>query len=231
MVTGTADGRQRTAPSVAAEPTSAEFRGSKGSVVHGVLAMVVWLGVFGYEPHSVLPIGSIALNEPTGFMRLPKVKTLASNAVAFLKSRRGFVRIAMEKGKPLVPVFCFGQLIVVDNVSHSISILLQSHVYKWWKPSGKLYGQICRAIKFTPMIFWGVFGSMKYKVSLSKRFTTSLRGTKRGLAIRIFSCEFFDDQSSSIANRILAKLFLFLHTVYKLDLRVIHHVFMLHSVD
>lgn len=44
MVTGTADGRQRTLPSVAAEPTSAEFRGSKGSVVHGVLAMVVWLG-------------------------------------------------------------------------------------------------------------------------------------------------------------------------------------------
>ncbi|KAF7129715.1 hypothetical protein RHSIM_Rhsim10G0190500 [Rhododendron simsii] len=248
MVTGTADGRWQTPPSVAAEPTSVEFRGSKGSVVHGVLAMIVWLGgihfnivvvvasflflplphffavlgllviftlipiddnsnlgqklaryickhacgyfpvtlhvedlkafdpnkayepqpvvctndsslfilvsvkvtntsvvraVFGYEPHSVLPIGSIALNEPTGFMRLPKVKTLASNAVAFLKSRRGFVRIAMEKGKPLVPVFCFGQ----------------SHVYKWWKPCGNLYGQICRAIKFTPMIFWGVLGS------------------------------------------------------------------------
>ncbi|KAF7112796.1 hypothetical protein RHSIM_RhsimUnG0192000 [Rhododendron simsii] len=286
MVTGTADGRWQTPPSVAAEPTSVEFRGSKGSVVHGVLAMIVWLGgihfnivvvvasflflplphffavlgllviftlipiddnsnlgqqlaryickhacgyfpvtlhvedikafdpnkayepqpvvctddsslfilvlvkvtvtntsvdhaVFGYEPHSVLPIGSIALNEPTGFMHLPKVKTLASNAafhtpfvrhiwtwmglapasrenflsfldagysciiVAFLKSRRGFVRIAMEKGKPLVPVFCFGQ----------------SHVYKWWKPSGNLYGQICRAIKFTPMIFWGVLGS------------------------------------------------------------------------
>ncbi|XP_050241465.1 diacylglycerol O-acyltransferase 2D isoform X2 [Quercus robur] len=99
--------------------------------------------VFGYEPHSVLPIGVVALADLTGFMPLPKIKVLASSAIAFLKTRRGFVRIAMEMGHPLVPVFCFGQ----------------SHIYKWWKPGGKLFLQFSRAIKFTPIYFGGILGS------------------------------------------------------------------------
>ncbi|GJR02212.1 diacylglycerol O-acyltransferase 2D-like protein [Tanacetum coccineum] len=155
--------------------------------------------VFGYEPHSVWPIGTGILSDLTGFMPTGKVKILASSAVrfiilqlpevpnlspiivkslqisgvlhaipeayvdmdgtnisnkaelfisfkirvAFLKARKGFIRLAMENNSPVVPVFAFGQ----------------SYVYNWWKPRGKFFLKLARAIKFTPIVFWGTLWS------------------------------------------------------------------------
>ena len=60
--------------------------------------------------------------------------------VALVKSRYGFVKLAIEAGTPIVPVFAFGQ-----------SRSFNSYCPRWIPG----YKSFCKLIRFAPIIFWG----------------------------------------------------------------------------
>lgn len=63
--------------------------------------------------------------------------------LAFLSPRKGFVRIAMQSGAPLVPCFAFGQ----------------GSTYNWWRPEGAWVQRMSRRIGMVPMALVGRGGS------------------------------------------------------------------------
>lgn len=68
--------------------------------------------------------------------------------VVFLRSRTGFVRLALQHGAPLVPVYAFGQ----------------TATYGWYRPGppwipASVVQLISRGIGFAPLILWGAYGT------------------------------------------------------------------------
>jgi len=60
----------------------------------------------------------------------------------YLNKRKGFIKLALENGSPIVPAFSFH----LDEC------------YGFWLPSGKLYSNFARILGFAPVFFWGRHG-------------------------------------------------------------------------
>ena len=65
-----------------------------------------------------------------------------NDLILYLQSRKGFVKLALERGNPIVPVFLFN----LDNSYGSIV------------PKGEFFANMGRKIGFLPLFFWGRFG-------------------------------------------------------------------------
>ncbi|KAL3764323.1 hypothetical protein ACHAW5_008920 [Stephanodiscus triporus] len=62
--------------------------------------------------------------------------------VLYLKQRKGFIKLALTTGSPVVPVFAF-------NLDGS---------YGYWLPRGPFVEKISRAVGIAPLVFWGRWG-------------------------------------------------------------------------
>lgn len=60
----------------------------------------------------------------------------------YLRNRKGFIKLALERGTPIVPTFIF-------HMDES---------YGFVTPKGKFMNKIARKIGFLPVFFWGRFG-------------------------------------------------------------------------
>lgn len=82
------------------------------------------------------------------------------NESLYLKNRKGFIHLAMQKGASILPVFGFGQ----------------SNLYKYWRPfydrpssllTKNLFTRLSRLLKFVPMVAWGYAGPVPFRNPLT----------------------------------------------------------------
>lgn len=82
------------------------------------------------------------------------------NESLYLRNRKGFVHVAMQKGASILPVFGFGQ----------------SNLYKYWRPfydgpstlfTRNVFTRVSKILKFVPMVAWGCAGPIPYKTRLT----------------------------------------------------------------
>ncbi|XP_020239182.1 diacylglycerol O-acyltransferase 2D-like isoform X2 [Cajanus cajan] len=130
--------------------------------------------VFGYEPHSVNPIGMIALGHSAGFMPLAKTKLLASRAIFYIPFMRhtwtwlGFTSVSK---KNFISSLAAGYscIVVPGGIRETLFMEpgCETDTYKWWKAPGKLIQNLARILKITPLFFWGIYGSpIPFKIPL-----------------------------------------------------------------
>lgn len=82
------------------------------------------------------------------------------NESLYLKNRKGFVHLAMQKGASILPVFGFGQ----------------SNLYKYWRPfydrpssllTRNMFTRLSKFLKFVPMVAWGRAGPIPFRNQLT----------------------------------------------------------------
>ena len=79
---------------------------------------------------------------PGGAQEVAYLDNDKDECVLFLTSRFGVIKLAMEKGRPLIPSFAFNQ----------------RGMWDFWLPKSGLMHWLGRKIGFMPIMFFGLFG-------------------------------------------------------------------------
>jgi len=66
----------------------------------------------------------------------------ASDVCLYLQKRKGFIKLALVHGTPVIPTFVFG----LDNA------------FDYWVPDSPTLDALGRKLGMLPMVFWGLWG-------------------------------------------------------------------------